>query len=392
MKQALLPCRARTLLALCLFACALPAAVAGDSGLLPLERVRNGDIGGLLMVEASVGGERGHWLLDTGSSEHLIGAALADRLHLEGGASVTLRTPVGAQRGRRLTLPELRLGDAVQAAVPAVRVDLQPLVGALGVDVDGVLGAPLLAGRLLRLDLARQTLSLQAEPPAATCREPAQRVELANHRGMPLLRLDSAFGKGESHLLDTGNPGALVRLATADAAGGDGLPIDVPGASAPLRLSRLPEVRIGPLRREQVPLARLPGTTLREALPASIVGSAGVALFDGAVLAIDLDARLLCIEALPAAAALPGGYGLLLAQGPLAPRIAGVLPGSPAALAGLQASDEIVTLDGRAVPHTLPLLWRAIAMRGALEMEIRRGGATQRTRLERAYFLPLANR
>jgi membrane-associated protease RseP (regulator of RpoE activity) len=139
-------------------------------------------------------------------------------------------------------------------------------------------------------------------------------------------------------------------------------------------------------------VARLPGTTLREALPASIVGSAGVALFDGALLAIDLDAGLLCIEAVPASAALPGGYGMLLAQGPLAPRVAGVLPGSPAARAGLQAGDEIVRLEGRAAPHTLPMLWQAIAQRGSLEMEVRRGAAVQRVRLERAYFLPLANR
>jgi len=385
--------RAGAWLALWLLACAaLPLRAAGDSGVLPLERVRNGDIGGLLMVEASVGGERGHWLLDTGSSEHLIAADLADRLGLQGGAVVTLRTPVGAQRGRRVSLPDLRLGEATQTAVPAVRVDLQPLVGALGVAIDGVLGAPLLAGRMLRLDLAQQTLALSPAPPRPACREPAQRVELDSHRGMPLIRLDSVLGSGQAHLLDTGNPGALVRLAAADAAGDAGLPIDVPGASAPLRLSRLSEVRLGPLRREQVPVARLPGTTLREALPASIVGSAGVALFDGALLAIDLDAGLLCIEAVPASAALPGGYGMLLAQGPLAPRVAGVLPGSPAARAGLQAGDEIVRLEGRAAPHTLPMLWQAIAQRGSLEMEVRRGAAVQRVRLERAYFLPLANR
>ena len=180
-----------------LLACvALPLQAAGEPGVLPLERVRNGDIGGLLMVEASVGGVRGHWLLDTGSSEHLIAADLADRLGLQGGAGVTLRTPVGAQRGRRVTLPDLRLGDTTQSALPAVRVDLQPLVGALGVAIDGVLGAPLLAGRMLRLDLAQQTLALSPAPPRPACREPAQRVELDSHRGMPLIRLDSVLGSG----------------------------------------------------------------------------------------------------------------------------------------------------------------------------------------------------
>ena len=379
---------AATLVALALVALGA-VAQAADSGPVALERVRNGDIGGLLMVEASVGGERGRWLLDTGSSEHLIGEARAERLGLPAGAAITLRTPVGAQRGRRVALPELRLGSARLADVPAVRVDLRPLVGALGVDVDGVLGAPLLARHRLRLDLAGQTLELRdAADGAPGCRDAAQRIELDSHRGVPLLKLDSAAGSAQTHLLDTGNPGALVRLAAADDAGDSGLALDMPGARAPMRLSRLPEVRIGPLRREQVPLARLPGTTLREALPASIAGSVGVALLDGAVLTIDLDARSLCLDAAPAVAALPGGYGLLLAQGPLAPRVAGVLPGSPAAQAGLQPSDELVTLDGVAVPHTVPALWREIAKRSTLELEIRRAGATQRVKLARAYFLP----
>ena len=65
-----------------------------------------------------------------------------------------------------------------------------------------------------------------------------------------------------------------------------------------------------------------------------------------------------------------------------------MLPGSPAAQAGLQPSDELVTLDGVAVPHTVPALWREIAKRSTLELEIRRAGATQRVKLARAYFLP----
>jgi hypothetical protein len=363
------------------------AARGADSGALPLERLHNGDLGGLLAVEATLGGERGRWLLDTGSSEHLIAARLADRLGLAEGESVTLRTPLGRQRGRRVALPRLQLGAWSREALPAVRVDLAPLVGTLGIDIDGVLGAPLLVGRVLRIDLAQQTLDVR-DGTDAPCASPARRVALDSHRGVPLLAIDSAAGRGQLHLFDTGNPAALVRLATADDAGDVGLAIDVPGAAAPMRLSLLPEVRVGALLREQVPLARLPGTVLREALPASIVGSAGVALFDGAVLSLDLDARRLCIDALPAVAALPGGFGLLLAQGPLGVRVSGVLPGSPAALAGLQASDEIETLDGRAAPHRLPALWQAIAEARELDLEVRRAGASLRVHLARAWFLP----
>ncbi|HSN33463.1 MAG TPA: retropepsin-like aspartic protease, partial [Ideonella sp.] len=202
--------RAARALARAIFALALVGVVfplrADDSGEVALVRVRNADAGGLLMVEATVGGERSRWLIDTGSSEHLIAAAFADQLGLRGEAAVTLRTPVGAQRGERVTLPELQLGAARLAGLPAVRVDLQPLVGSLGMAVDGVLGAPLLAGRQLRLDLARQTLVLRAAG-AAACSDPARRVELASHRGVPLVRLDSAAGRGQTHLLDTGNPG-----------------------------------------------------------------------------------------------------------------------------------------------------------------------------------------
>ncbi|MGE5117678.1 MAG: aspartyl protease family protein, partial [Betaproteobacteria bacterium] len=106
--------RAARALARAIFALALVGVVfplrADDSGEVALVRVRNADAGGLLMVEATVGGERSRWLIDTGSSEHLIAAAFADQLGLRGEAAVTLRTPVGAQRGERVTLPELQLG------------------------------------------------------------------------------------------------------------------------------------------------------------------------------------------------------------------------------------------------------------------------------------------
>ena len=55
-----------------------------------------------------------------------------------------------------------------------------------------------------------------------------------------------------------------------------------------------------------------------------------------------------------------------------APRVLAVAPGSPAALAGLAAGDEVLALNGQ-VPRDV-IEWRLLADEADVELEVRRGG------------------
>jgi putative radical SAM enzyme (TIGR03279 family) len=55
-----------------------------------------------------------------------------------------------------------------------------------------------------------------------------------------------------------------------------------------------------------------------------------------------------------------------------APRVVAVAPGSPAARAGVQVGDEVLSVDGE-VPRDV-IAWRLLADRGDVEVDVRRGG------------------
>lgn len=374
--------------ALCVAACAVlwpgGAAWAVDSGPVPLERLSLGEIGGWIVVQAQVngamGGHSGRWLIDTGSTRHIVSAAFAQRHGLVAGAAVTAHTALGAVQGAEVALPTLQIGAHTLSGQTALRMDaLGALVGAAGDGLDGILGVPLLAGVSLELDLQRWTLTITEAMPA-DCPVDLLSLPLDSHRGLPVVALRINGGPAEALLLDTGNPAAVVRLAADEASASDpGLPL-----AGGARLALAPQVAVGAWQRADVPVLRLYAPGLQRALAPQVVGLAGTALLDGTRWQLQLDQRRACASA--NAPGLPGGFGLTLVQREGGLFIDTVLPGGPADAAGLRTGDVVQRWAGAAPGEPLQVLWARV--QGLAELELQVGPDARVLRLRRAHFLP----
>jgi predicted metalloprotease with PDZ domain len=173
-----------------------------------------------------------------------------------------------------------------------------------------------------------------------------------------------------------------VRVEGEDAPPRQGVP--QPGVEAVL--ARAARVELGPLIRREVPIAHLRAGALRAALPADIVALAGVALFEGARLMLDLGARRACVT--PDERPLRGGFGFTIDRRRERLVITGVMDDSPAHAAGLRAGDTIVSWGGAGVPKSVAAAWSLVRDRSELVLGVERGGVARTTTLRRAHFLP----
>lgn len=356
------------------------AARGADSGPVPLTRLSLGEIGGWIELPVDVNGQRGRWLIDTGSTRHIVSRAFAQRHGLAARASVQAHTALGPVQGAEVALPALQIGAHTHAGQTALRLDdLGALLGAAGEGLDGILGVPLLAGVSLDLDLVGWTLAIHAAVPA-DCPAGTLALPLGTHRGLPVLALRVHQGLPEALLLDTGNPAAVVRFAADEAdATEPGLPL-----AGGARLALAPRVAMGAWQRTDVPVLRLHAPGLQRALAPQVVGLVGTALLDGTRWRLELDRQRACVDS--AAVGTPGGFGLTLVQRADGLFIDTVLPGGPAQAAGLQAGDAVQRWAGGGVDGPLRALWARV--QGQDEVELQAGQGMRMLRLRRAHFLP----
>ena len=116
---------------------------------------------GVWIVPAMVNGQRGRFLLDTGSSVIVIGPTLAAASGVKpvtGREAIELHTLGGRTRGPSATVARLEVGEAVLHDVPVVLHDPGP-------GVDGILGNTFLAHYRVTLDTDGRQLVLRALGP-----------------------------------------------------------------------------------------------------------------------------------------------------------------------------------------------------------------------------------
>lgn len=373
----------RRFAALVLTAAALCGAASADSGPLPLTRVSLGEIGGWIALDVELGGQRGHWLIDTGASRNLVSPALAGRLGLQPRGSVIADTVLGPVRGGEVNLPALRLGGFERPGQTALAMDLSTLIGVAADGIDGVLGVPFLDGVQLDLDL-RDWVARFAHGDASDCPAGSSALALTRHRTLPVITL-AAVGKpavGEAYVLDTGNPAALLRVeaSAADAA--------TPGLALPggHRLTLLPRATIGAQTRSAVPVVRVTAPAIVKSFGGRLRGLAGTALLDGARWRLDLARDQLCVEAISVAT--PGGFGLALERRGSDLRLSTVLAGGPAARAGLREGDLVTRWPGGDTSRPLADLWAAV--QGRDEIVVGVSEPAREVTLRRALFAPPA--
>lgn len=372
----------KRIVALVIAAAALCGAAHADSGPVPLTRLSLGEIGGWIMLDLELDSERGRWLIDTGASRNLVSPTLARRLGLQPRGAVSADTVLGPVRGGEVSLPPLRLGGFERPGQTALAMELATLIGAAAEGIDGVLGVPFLDGLQLDLDL-RDWVARFRRSDASACPAGMPTVALTRYRTLPVI----SVGMGEAavaqaYVLDTGNPAALVRVEAS--APDDATPgLALPGGH---RLTLLARATIGAQTRTGVPVVRVTAPALAKGFDGRLQGLAGTAFVDGARWQLDLARNQLCVE--ESHVATPGGFGLALERRDGALRLSTVLPGSPAAQAGLREGDVVTRWPGGDTGRPLAALWASV--QGRDEIVVGVGEPARELTLRRALFAPPA--
>lgn len=343
-------------------------------------------VDGIVLVRGSVGGESGWWVLDTGFDYSIIDAGVVSRTGLGVSEVEEVAQPGGAVETRwtRAVTLDLAGGTRFNADSMAV-IDLSgfaPMVGDVGL---GILGHDFFEHLPVRIDYAARSVTL---PPAGRARPEA--------RDAVAVRL----------WLEQGEPFALAYLWAAGRTVPAKLKIDTGSLSGlGLNGSFVHQVALMPedarvLRMNGVAMggevehvaARLDsmqlGTTVIRAPVAAWstsrdrigdAGTLGASVLSRFVVTFDYANRTMWLEAQPEASreeawdaagflvVQPPGQGMLVAQ---------VMPGTPAAEAGLEAGDVIVQVNETATTEmTLEQMRRWFRQPGRTDViRVRRDG------------------
>jgi len=293
-----------------------------------------------------------HFLIDTGASVTLVSPEIAARYgrknpfppdtplvrvkSSEGDTALLTATLLG-----RLQLEGARFED-VQALV----YDLGPLSAHLGVKIDGILGFPLFRETLLTLDYPRSRVVLQRREDAA-----------------PIVGATIAFNN------DRKTPIIPVRLgdqtlATLIDSGSDAfLSLNPVGLQVTYAVQPRPGAMVGTLAgdREQVigrlaaPLMIGPHVVLKPVVDITDeLSSLGGGILRNFTVTFDQEHSKVTFQREstdPIPAEPRRSAGLSFTKTPAYWRVASVVPGSPAATAGIQPGDLVTRLNGDAVGH-----------------------------------------
>ena len=291
-----------------------------------------------------------HFLIDTGASVTLVSPELAARYGQKnpfppGTPLVRVKSAEGdtallaPTMLRRLELDGARFED-----VQALIYDCAPLSAHLGMKIDAILGFPLFRETLLTLDYPHSQVLLQRR--SAAPRLPGSTIAFNNDRKTPIIPVRLG-GRTFAALIDSGSDAALS--------------LNPVGLNPEFAVAPRPGATVGTLtgdRTEQV--GRLAATlgignyTLDRPVAnlTDELASLGGGILKNFTVTFDQEHNQVTFLRDPPAPILPEprrSAGLSFTKTPVYWRVASVVPGSPAATAGVQPGDLVTRLNGEPV-------------------------------------------
>jgi hypothetical protein len=335
--------------------------------------------GDLIYVRVAVGGLPAElFIVDTGASLNCLDAGWASHL-----PTVPVDAVLGGAGGAGGETPSISIAQAPPllleggAESPAAHValfDLEPIRRAHGRPLRGILGYDFFAGRVVVIDYEKRILELhQPETPSDVGSGELLEIDLESR--VPVATATLPDGTAAKVVLDTGAAGIPLRLTRRFAERHPAFPATSP--EVPVGIGTGGVTR-GRLTRTDFRLGRLPIFGAVASVATDVSGYFAASQHDGDVgaaflsrcrLVIDYPRRHFILQPGPRFGD-PYDYDmtgmLFLAEGAGYDRyrVAEVLPGAPAALAGIRAGDEITAIDRRAVTG-----FTAYAVKKALQTE-----------------------
>ena len=307
-------------------------------------------IGSHFIVETSWD-KHGPWrfLVDTGSSVTLVSPDYVRRYGFQQPAANNPPVRIRSADGGTVALPavnvkRLELGEARFLNIPAFAYDCAELSAHLGVRIDGILGFPLFRDVVFSLDYPQSRLVITTAGPAPLL--PGSRIPFNNERRTPIITL-SLGGQSFTTLIDSGSDGPLM--------------LNPFGLYPEFSYGPRPGGTVGTLagdRVQQIARLREPLVIGDYVLERPIVdltdqlSSIGGEILKYFCVTFDPPRNNVTFFRDTTAIIAPGprrSTGLSFTKTPAYWRVVGVVPGSPAARAGIQRGDLVARINGEPV-------------------------------------------
>ena len=159
---------------------------------IPFEMVK-----GLMIIEASVDGQAGRFIFDTGADHFII-----DSKHISDD-QVLIYTGSGETRGSVLQISELSVGSVSKGKVDAAIMDLSGLDNFLGFDVKGIMPGKIFEPHYLEIDFTNRLIVVAHKINKSNRAKFNHQWEIENHDRIALVK--THFGDKDAYLiLDSG--------------------------------------------------------------------------------------------------------------------------------------------------------------------------------------------